>query len=252
MPVPDSKRDPYVSLAQSINPPTTRQPQLSRRRRCYCADDRARLACIETVQTQDMEDISFRSEPSPPLPSETTESPPPSEAGGYSTPTRPAPPTSLSQTSPPSRQTPTRTPPTSSRDFSGTPTLSPFRHGRLVTRPLAGPRKPSSTMIVRADSTIPVEEPHDPARVFPPDDARAMSPRRNSVETDRLAEGVRHQMESRARELQTGLSDMVDRIEAVRMECERLEGGNRFLQSYIGELMQTSRVTQTAGGRKKR
>lgn len=199
-----------------------------------------------------MEGVSFRSEPSPPLPPDTIQTPPPSEAGGFSTPTRPPPPTSLSQTSPPSRQTPTRTPPSANRDFSATPTLSPFRHGRLVTRPLPAPRKPSSTMIVRADSTTSVEEPHDPNRVFPPDDARAMSPRRNSRETDMLAEGVRHQMESRARELQTGLSDMVDRIEAVRMECERLEGGNRFLQSYIGELMQTSRVTQTAGGRKKR
>jgi hypothetical protein len=82
---------------------------------------------------------------------------------------------------------------------------------------------------------------------FPPGDARAMSPRRDSVEIDRLADHVRHAMEKEARDLQTGLLEMVDRIEAARVECERLEGGNRFLQSYIGELMQTSRVTQVAG-----
>jgi hypothetical protein len=86
--------------------------------------------------------------------------------------------------------------------------------------------------------------------MFPPGDARSMSPRRDSVETDRLAEGVRRAMEKEARDLQTGLLEMVDRIEAARVECERLEGGNRFLQSYIGELMQTSRVTQVGGRRR--
>jgi len=71
-------------------------------------------------------------------------------------------------------------------------------------------------------------------------------------ETNILGEQARTAMEHRAHELQTGLLDMVDRIEAVRAECERLEGGNRFLQSYIGELMQTSRVMQTAGRKGRR
>lgn len=47
--------------------------------------------------------------------------------------------------------------------------------------------------------------------------------------------------------LQASLLELVERVEAVRAEHERLEGGNRFLQSYIGELMQTSKLTAVTG-----
>jgi short coiled-coil protein len=68
------------------------------------------------------------------------------------------------------------------------------------------------------------------------------------------------------------LLEIVDRVESVKEEHEKLEGGNRFLQScvfprrvscvgadakrrYIGELMQTSKLTAAGaagkGGRSK-
>lgn len=43
--------------------------------------------------------------------------------------------------------------------------------------------------------------------------------------------------------MQDSLLEIVDRVESVKEEHEKLEGGNRFLQSYIGELMQTSKLT---------
>lgn len=60
--------------------------------------------------------------------------------------------------------------------------------------------------------------------------------------------------------------EIVDRVEVVKNEHEKLEGGNRFLQSYvlsffivvvskltlpryIGELMQTSKITSTGAGK---
>lgn len=43
--------------------------------------------------------------------------------------------------------------------------------------------------------------------------------------------------------------EIVDRVEVVKNEHEKLEGGNRFLQSYIGELMQTSKITSSGAGK---
>ena len=64
--------------------------------------------------------------------------------------------------------------------------------------------------------------------------------------------------------------EIVDRVEVVKSEHEKLEGGNRFLQScvlpllqpppsamppllthtrYIGELMQTSKLTSAGAGK---
>lgn len=81
---------------------------------------------------------------------------------------------------------------------------------------------------------------------FEEDDVRAMSPRRNSEEVDRLGEAARQDLIEQARVLQTSLQAIVDRVETVKSEHEKLEGGNKFLQSYIGELMQTSKITSSA------
>jgi hypothetical protein len=59
--------------------------------------------------------------------------------------------------------------------------------------------------------------------------------------------------------------EIVDRVEVVKSEHEKLEGGNKFLQSYvsasslndsfltpsryIGELMQTSKLTSSGAGK---
>ncbi|KAK0896307.1 hypothetical protein LTR02_011316 [Friedmanniomyces endolithicus] len=62
-------------------------------------------------------------------------------------------------------------------------------------------------------------------------DVRAMSPRRSSGEVDQLGETARRDMMARAAVLQMSLQALVERVEEVRSEHERLEGGNRFLQS---------------------
>jgi hypothetical protein len=49
--------------------------------------------------------------------------------------------------------------------------------------------------------------------------------------------GTRHRrltLYRQAKELQDSLLEIVDRVESVREEHEKLEGGNRFLQSCVG------------------
>ena len=62
-------------------------------------------------------------------------------------------------------------------------------------------------------------------------DVRTMSPRRNSEEVDRLGEAARRDMIEQAKTLQTSLQAIVDRVETVKSEHQKLEGGNKFLQS---------------------
>lgn len=64
-------------------------------------------------------------------------------------------------------------------------------------------------------------------------DVRAMSPRRNSTEVDQLEEEARRDLVEQAKILQTSLQAIVDRVETVKSEHEKLEGGNKFLQSYV-------------------
>jgi len=81
-------------------------------------------------------------------------------------------------------------------------------------------------------------------------DVRTMSPRRNSEEVDKLGEEARKDLIQQAKVLQTSLQAIVDKVETVKTEHEKLEGGNKFLQSYIGELMQTSKITSSAPPKK--
>ncbi|KAK5678561.1 hypothetical protein LTS10_009005 [Elasticomyces elasticus] len=108
-------------------------------------------------------------------------------------------------------------------------------------RPRLGSRKSSGTIIV----------PRDQAQATIDDDiedgdVRTMSPRRSSEEVNQLGETARKDMIEQAKVLQTSLQAIVDRVEEVKTEHEKLEGGNKFLQSYIGELMQTSKITSSA------
>lgn len=80
-------------------------------------------------------------------------------------------------------------------------------------------------MIVDRSHPIVVDEELDE------DDVRAMSPRRSSTELLKLSEDARRDLIEQARILQTSLQAIVDRVETVREEHERLEGGNKFLQS---------------------
>ena len=64
-----------------------------------------------------------------------------------------------------------------------------------------------------------------------------MSPRRNSADIDKLGEQARKDLIEQARVLQTSLQAIVERVEEVKSEHEKLEGGNKFLQSYVALLM---------------
>lgn len=115
-----------------------------------------------------------------------------------------------------------------------------------ISRPKIGSRKSSGTMIVSRESATTVVEPD-----FDENDVRTMSPRRNSEEVDKLGEEARRDLIEQAKVLQMSLQAIVDRVETVKTEHEKLEGGNKFLQSYIGELMQTSKITSTAPSKSK-
>jgi short coiled-coil protein len=67
-------------------------------------------------------------------------------------------------------------------------------------------------------------------------DVRTMSPRRNSEEVDELGEKARQDLIEQAKTLQASLQAIVDRVESVKSEHEKLEGGNKFLQSYVSYL----------------
>ena len=98
-------------------------------------------------------------------------------------------------------------------------------HLRL-SRPKIGSRKTSGSMIVsREASNTMVEDDIEET------DVRAMSPRRNSAEVDQLEEEARRDLIEQAKVLQTSLQAIVDRVETVKSEHEKLEGGNKFLQS---------------------
>jgi len=120
---------------------------------------------------------------------------------------------------------------------------------KRLQRPRLGSRKGSGTLIIPRDSPYvevkPEEEEYDEG------DARTMSPRRSSEEIDKMGEGARQALIEQAKALQQSLLEIVDRVESVRSEHEKLEGGNRFLQSYIGELMQTSKITSTGAAKTK-
>ncbi|CCX32026.1 hypothetical protein FPQ18DRAFT_105215 [Pyronema domesticum] len=81
-------------------------------------------------------------------------------------------------------------------------------------------------------------------------DPRNMSPRRDSEELDQLGAEAKARLEAQAQTLQSGLRALLDRVEKVREEHDRLEGENRFLQEYIGSLVATSnRPASGARGR---
>ncbi|CAK3751255.1 Hypothetical predicted protein [Lecanosticta acicola] len=136
--------------------------------------------------------------------------------------------------------------PLSSPDSSAIASEDDTMSNARISRPKIGSRKSSGTMIVSRDSATTVVDPD-----FDENDVRTMSPRRNSEEVDKLGEEARKDLIEQAKVLQTSLQAIVDRVETVKSEHEKLEGGNKFLQSYIGELMQTSKITSTAPAKSK-
>lgn len=100
------------------------------------------------------------------------------------------------------------------------------RSSNRLSRPKLGSRKSSGSMIVPRDQTTTVVEDE-----LEEGDVRTMSPRRNSEEVDRLGEAARRDLIEQAKTLQTSLQAIVDRVETVKTEHQKLEGGNKFLQS---------------------
>lgn len=117
-----------------------------------------------------------------------------------------------------------------------------------LARPKLGSRKSSGTIIIPRDSPH-VELRHEE---YEEGDARTMSPRRSSEEIDRMGEEARKALieyavpshnkrfllandvpSRQAKTLQASLLEICDRVESVRSEHEKLEGGNKFLQSCV-------------------
>lgn len=126
--------------------------------------------------------------------------------------------------------------PPSTSTLNGSSTLSPVKSNHRprssqdssrITRPPIGSRKSSGTIIVPRDS--PSVEPQN--ETYEADDARAMSPRRSSVEIDRMGTEGRQEMVEQAQTLQSNLLEIIERVDSVKSEQEKLEGGNKFLQS---------------------
>ncbi|KAF1851464.1 uncharacterized protein K460DRAFT_362205 [Cucurbitaria berberidis CBS 394.84] len=114
-----------------------------------------------------------------------------------------------------------------------------------LQRPRLGSRKSSGTIIIPRDSpNVELKE-----EEYDDGDARTMSPRRSSEEIEKMGQDARQALIEQAKALQASLMEIVDRVEVVKNEHEKLEGGNKFLQSYIGELMQTSKLTSTGAGK---
>ncbi|KAL1962051.1 hypothetical protein VTN77DRAFT_637 [Rasamsonia byssochlamydoides] len=126
----------------------------------------------------------------------------------------------------------------------------PERGRSRTGRPRMASRKPSASILVPRDHPeIEIEE-----EEFPPDDARAMSPRRDSADVERLGKEARQTLQEQARNLQSSLQALAERIEEVKNDHDKLESENKFLQDYIGSLTQTmskSEITSTSGRRKK-
>lgn len=118
-----------------------------------------------------------------------------------------------------------------------------------LPRPKLGSRKSSGTIIIPRDS--PQVELGEEEEEYDENDARTMSPRRTSEEIEKISQEAREALIQQAKALQASLLSIVDRVESVRCEHEKLEGGNRFLQSYIGELMQTSKLTAAGAAKAK-
>lgn len=119
----------------------------------------------------------------------------------------------------------------------------------VATRPRLTSRMSSATIIIPRDRAN--VEARDENRKFAPDDARAMSPRRTSLETERLGEETRRSLRMHARTLQSGLNALAEKIEMVKSDHEKLEKQNLALQDYIGGLTRSMTKTDLTSKSKK-
>ncbi|KAL9629915.1 MAG: hypothetical protein Q9204_005008 [Flavoplaca sp. TL-2023a] len=124
------------------------------------------------------------------------------------------------------------TTPFSSQSTSTTSTdTDEFPNQSKLSRPKIMSRKSSGTIIVPREAPT-----QAPPQDFPPDDARAMSPRRSSEETDKMLVNARQSIERRAQDMQSGLEAIATQIETVSKNCESLDKQNQALQDAIGDM----------------
>ncbi|KAL8951853.1 MAG: hypothetical protein Q9222_002201 [Ikaeria aurantiellina] len=71
---------------------------------------------------------------------------------------------------------------------------------------------------------------------FPPDDGRALGPRRSTEETDKMRVSARQSIEKRAQDMQSGFEAIATQIESVSKNCESLDRQNQALQDTIGDM----------------
>ncbi|KAK2757020.1 hypothetical protein FQN54_004989 [Arachnomyces sp. PD_36] len=131
---------------------------------------------------------------------------------------------------------------------SSSSSISDTEHDRRsrADRPRMASRKPSASILVPRDHPEIEIEKED----FPPDDARAMSPRRNSADVERLGKEARETLQQQAKTLQSSLQALAERIDEVKSDHDKLESENKFLQDYIGGLTRTmskGEITSTTG-----
>ncbi|EER44453.1 conserved hypothetical protein [Histoplasma capsulatum H143] len=117
------------------------------------------------------------------------------------------------------------------------------RHPR-AKRPCLASRRPSASILVPRDHPeIEIQE-----EEFPPDDARAMSSRRNPADVERLCRDIQEAIQQvdnrrRADTFQSSLQALAEHIDEVKSEHDKLENESRFLQGYIGGLTRTMSLT---------
>ena len=86
-------------------------------------------------------------------------------------------------------------------------------------------------MIISRDDAPPETQVHGAEEEhYAADDVRSMSPKRSLEAVNKLGDDARQQLIDQARSLQASLMAIVDRVETVKEEHEKLEGGNKFLQ----------------------
>ncbi|KAL8388748.1 hypothetical protein RB599_010076 [Gaeumannomyces hyphopodioides] len=130
-----------------------------------------------------------------------------------------------------------------------TPPLNPMIHAPVPMRPRLPSRKSSGTMVVPRDSIDATQ----PCQIdLEPDDVRAMSPRRTTEDIEAMGREAREELRRHAKALRDSLMIIFNRIEVVKEEHDKLDSSNKFLQKYIGDLMSTSKITSTGGGRAKK
>ncbi|KIW88351.1 uncharacterized protein Z519_10919 [Cladophialophora bantiana CBS 173.52] len=123
----------------------------------------------------------------------------------------------------------------SESDFPQPTSPRPASRRTRMERPRLGDRQRSNTIIVpKGRDVVQRERPE-----YPPDDARAMSPRRNSEDIERIERGLRETLKEQARNLQSSLAALAEKIDEVKNDHDKLETENRFLQDYIGGLTRT-------------